>query len=42
MTDLDVVTAVLRAVLVLIDKCSTLDELREAVQRMLTDHGKKG
>lgn len=35
MKDMNVTEALLRAVLELIDKCDTLDELRESVKRVM-------
>lgn len=37
MTDMQVTTALLKAILELIDKCDTLEELRERVKRIMAD-----
>lgn len=37
MTEMQVTTALLKAILELIDKCDTLDELRERVKRIMAD-----
>lgn len=42
MDEMQVTEALLRAVLELIDKCDTLDELRESVKRIVgDDEGRK-
>lgn len=37
MTEMQVTTALLKAILELIDKCDTLEELRERVKRIMAD-----
>lgn len=37
MTKMQVTTALLKAILELIDKCDTLEELRERVKRIMAD-----
>lgn len=37
MKDMQVTTALLKAILELIDKCDTLEELRERVKRIMAD-----
>jgi len=37
MTDLNVTEALLKAILELIEKCETLEELRESVQKIMSE-----
>lgn len=37
MTEMNVTQALLKAILELIEKCETLDELRESVKRIMDD-----
>lgn len=37
MTDLNVTEALLKAILELIEKCKTLEELRESVQKIMSE-----
>ena len=41
MDEVQVTEALLRAILELIDKCDTLDELRESVSRIMGDDERK-
>ena len=41
MNDLNVTQALLKAILELIEKCETLEELRESVKRIMNEQKKK-
>lgn len=41
MNEMNVTEALLRAVLELIDKCETIEELRESVERIINDKDKE-